>query len=156
MSVGKVLACLLLVSVAATRVKAADESRYKCLNCERTTDLMCFTNESCAAEETYCYYRLIREYNTSKKPYDVDYYINYREWGCTKDLKTCEESCTGNCSKNHSKCCNADLYQLSKNYSEANHRAYQSCYYGSGSRVDFVLNCYVLVITILLLNYLVR
>lgn len=92
-------------------------------------------SRTCKTGQTYCYYHLYRSYNYSKSVWDADYYVNYREWGCTKDLQSCEDECLEkhNCSKNHTTCCDADLYQLNQNYSVANHLAYQRCYYGSAS-----------------------
>lgn len=161
MSLGRVLASLLLVTLAAADItpnekRAVEQPKYKCLTCEKGTDLMCFNNETCPTGHTYCFYRLVREYNHSKSKFDADYYINYREWGCTKDLDSCESECNAANCTNHSRCCNADLHQLSGNYSDANHLAYRECYYGTGTRVDFPLNCHFLVLTVLLLNWLVR
>jgi len=164
MSLGKVLASLLLVTIAAAENSpnentAAEKPKYKCLTCESSQDLMCFNNKSCPEGHTYCFYRLVREFNPwSKSVFDKDHYNNNREWGCAENKKKCEDACkpAENCSKHHSRCCSADLYQLNENYSEANHLAYRECYYGEGTRVEFLLNCHVLVFTVLLLNWLVR
>ena len=119
------------------------------------------SNRSCNADVTghqYCYYRLIQVFNANKTKWDWDYFTNYREWGCTTDLDTCERTCseTEGCNRNQSVCCSAQLYQLSGNYSQENHAAYSRCYYGAGSRVDVVMNCQFLVLSILILDWLVR
>ncbi|XP_063679626.1 uncharacterized protein LOC134815082 [Bolinopsis microptera] len=172
MSAGQVLALLLLSSLAATtnltnteeeedQGPTEDAPEYKCLHCDITTDIMCYNNQSCNADVTghqYCYFRLIQVFNANKTKWDWDYFTNYREWGCTTDLETCERTCseTEGCNRNQSVCCNAQLYQLNGNYSQENHAAYSRCYYGSGSRVDVVMNCQFLVLSILILDWLVR
>jgi len=163
MSVARVLACLLLVTLAATNETTAEEEEpeFKCLHCESTTDIMCFNNASCNTPTTghrYCYLHITRIFNESKSKWDNDYYTDYREWGCTTSLETCDDTCVleDNCWRNKSACCNAELYQLSGNYSDENHAAYQKCYYGAGTRVDLVVNSMFLVLSILILDWLVR
>ncbi|KAL5259117.1 hypothetical protein ACHWQZ_G009543 [Mnemiopsis leidyi] len=160
MSVGVVLACLLLVTktIADTSDTSSQLPRFKCLSCERTDDLMCYNNQTCGEGQKFCYYHLYRVFNYNKSRWDVDYYTNTREWGCTDSEQTCQQSCkdTPECNSTFTTCCNADLSLLNEHYSEENHQAYRRCYYGAGTRLDFVLNCHLLVLSLLILDWLVR
>lgn len=153
---------LLLLPLLATPVLAESNSvaslgepegvlrdeRYKCLTCDRSADLMCFSNQTCEVGKKYCYFHIWEEFNTNLTKWDKGYTLHYREWGCTESAHTCTKECadTGCITHLHT-CCDADLNKLSGNWSVSNEADYRGCYYGAAPRVGVHLGLLLALVT---------